>query len=265
MISAPFWDRENLAHSGCRCAFTAAGPPSSGLLPLRPRERPRYSLVPTSICRLIVACVLLAHSQASEVQLAPQAPSIHARPFCVGRSLRRARRPPKAPPRATKGRLEPRTAPPVPGLRESYRGELRGTRTQTRITPHASASAPRPTAPARTASRSLQQTPPPPPIHKMAAGPLRRSAFQKGRDGVVDVTEETAQAHRRFRAISRKLPGFVARRALRTSPASGGRLWRWNRYGLGLAPHCGTWCKLLHFFKPLRKEIIPTSDDCFEN
>lgn len=55
--------------------------------------------------------------------------------------LRRAPRPPKAPPRATKGRLEPRTAPPVPELRESYRGELRGTRTQSRVTPQESASA----------------------------------------------------------------------------------------------------------------------------
>lgn len=49
-------------------------------------------------------------------------PAAKPRPFCVGRSLRRARRPPKAPPRATKGRLEPRTAPPVPGCR-SLTGE----------------------------------------------------------------------------------------------------------------------------------------------
>lgn len=117
----------------------------------------------------------------------PRPPAAMPQPFCVGRSLRRAPRPPKAPPRATKGRLEPRTAPPVPGLRESYRGELRGTRTQTRVTPRASASAPRSTAPARTASRSPKQPPPPSPLHKMAAGPLNISAFQKRRDSVVDV------------------------------------------------------------------------------
>lgn len=179
-----------------RPLVTQLWPPSSGLLPLRSRGRPHYSLVPTSVCRLILSCVLLTHSQASEAQVAPQAPLQPCPgPFCVGRSLRRARRPPKAPPRATKGRLEPRTAPPVPGLRESYRGELRGTRTQTRVTPRASASAPRPTAPARTAFRSLQQPPPPSLFHKMAASPLSGSRFQKGRDGAVDVTDGTAQAH----------------------------------------------------------------------
>lgn len=162
----------------------AAGPPSSGLLPLRPRGRPRYSLVPTSVRRLILSCVLLAHTQASEAQVAPQGPHSRARPFCVGRSLPRARRPPKAPPRATKGRLEPRTAPPVPGLRESYRGVLRGTRTQTRVTPRASASAPRPTAPARTALRSLQQ-----PSHhhlcRFTKWPPARSAGPRSRRGGV--------------------------------------------------------------------------------
>lgn len=127
------------------------------------------------------------------------------RPFSVGRSLRRAPRPPKAPPRATKGRLEPRTAPPVPRLRESYRGELRGTRTQTRVTPRASASAPRSVAPARTASRSPEQPPPLSPLHKMAAGPLRSSAFQKGRDGMVDVTGRGGAAQ--ARGGSRVAPG----------------------------------------------------------
>lgn len=154
----------------------------------RPPGRPRYALVPTLVGRLILSCVRLALLRPQRHKWRPRPPAAMPRPFCVGRSLQRARRPPKAPPQATKGRLEPRTAPPVPGLRESYPGELRGTRTQTRVTPRASASAPRPTAPARMASRSPQQSPPPSPLHKMAAGPLSGSPFQKGRDGVVGVT-----------------------------------------------------------------------------
>lgn len=176
---------------------------------------------------------------------------------CGGR--RGLRRPPKAPPQATKGRLEPRTAPPVPGLRESYRGELRGTWTQTRVTPRASAFAPRPTAPARTASRSPQEPPPPPPLHKMAAGPLCSSRFQKGRDKVVYVMGGTAQAHWGFRAypgncrcLGREKLRVLCMRLLRMSPAL--REWRWAAKWIQYLarPLSARLCKLLHFLKLLQ-------------
>lgn len=110
---------ENLAHSGCRCVFTAipvssqaAGPPSSGLLPLRPRGRPPYGLVPTSVCRLILSCVLPAASQASKAQAAPQAPPQPCRdPFVWGArcgGLGGLRRPRPGPPRGGSSPAQPR-------------------------------------------------------------------------------------------------------------------------------------------------------------
>lgn len=90
---------------------------------LSPLQGPRQGLVSTSVCRLILwhsPGILRGHRGAGGT---PR-PSQFAPTLCVGRSLRRAQRPPKAPPRGTYGRLEPRTAPPVQGLRESYRGEL---------------------------------------------------------------------------------------------------------------------------------------------
>lgn len=65
-----------------------------------------------------------ASSEAPERERRPRTPAAPPRPFVLGargRGLRGLGRPrPEAPRR----RLEPRTAPPVPGLRESYRGEL---------------------------------------------------------------------------------------------------------------------------------------------
>lgn len=72
--------------------------------------RPHFGMQAHPLLR--PSCSLSGFKGASS---SPGPPAAMPRPFCVGRSLRRARRPPKAPPRATKGRLEPRTAPPVPG------------------------------------------------------------------------------------------------------------------------------------------------------
>lgn len=193
----------------------------------------------------------------------PKTPAAKPRPFCVGRSLRRAPRPPKAPPRTTKGRLEPRTAPPVPELQESYQRELRGTRTQTRVTPRASASAPRPAAPARTASRSPEQPTPSSPLHKMAAGPLSSSPFQKGRGGVTDVTGRGGASALSISESSRKLPLFLVRslRRLRTSSAFRGAtlldgicssIWRLGSSSYFFSSFCE------------RRKILPTLQNCFE-
>lgn len=196
--------KENLAHSGRRCAFTAipvnsqaAGPPNCGLLPLRPRGRPPYGLVPTSVCRLILSCVLPASSQASKAQGAPQAlphPGSQAATLLCGALAAAGSEASEGPAPGHQGAARAPHSPARSGLQESYRGELRGTRTQTRVTPRASASAPRPTAPARTASRSPLQPPPLSPLHKMAASPLSSSAFQKGRDGMETSGGGEAQA-----------------------------------------------------------------------
>lgn len=207
---------ENLTHSGCRCVFTAipvssqaAGPPSCGFLPLRPRGRPHYGLVPT-VCRLILSCVLPASSQASKAQTAPQDPRSHAATLLCGALAAAGSEASEGPAPGHQGAARAPHSPARSGLRESYRGELRGTRTQTRVTPRASASAPRPTAPARTASRSPQQPPPLSPLHKMADSPLSSSAFQQGRDGVM-----TSRTARRKRA-----------EVLGQSAGSCGYLWR---------------------------------------
>lgn len=227
IISAPRESIENLVHLECsvfslQFPFLCGplGHPALASSPLRRPGRPRYGLEPSSVGRPSSPVSFLHPLRTERLKWRPKTPSAKPRPFCVGRSLRRAPRPPKAPPRA-KGRLEPRTAPPVPGLQESYRRELRGTRTQTRVTPRASASAPRPAAPARTASRSPEQPPPSSPLHKMAAGPLRSSAFQKGRGRVADVTGRSGASGLSISGNSRKLPVFLVRslRRLRTSSA----------------------------------------------
>lgn len=80
--------------------------------PLRPRSHFGTQIPP------------LSSSEAAERERSPRTPAARPRPFvwgARGRGLRGLGRPrPEAPRR----RLEPRTAPPVPGLRESYRGEL---------------------------------------------------------------------------------------------------------------------------------------------
>lgn len=92
-------------------------PAVCGLLPLRPR-----GVLPRAPSPLRYAgssssslASFLHPLRIQRRKRLPRPPAAMPRPFCVGRSQRRARRPPKAPPRATKGRLEPRTAPPVPG------------------------------------------------------------------------------------------------------------------------------------------------------
>lgn len=256
IISAPRESIENLVHLECsvfslQFPFLCGplGHPALASSPLRRPGRPRYGLGPSSVGRPSSLVSFLNPLRTERPKWRPKTPSAKPRPFCVGRSLRRAPRPPKAPPRA-KGRLEPRTAPPVPGLQESYRRELRGTRTQTRVTPRASASAPRPAAPARTASRSPEQ-PPPSPLHKMAAGPLRSSAFQKGRGRVTDVTGRSGASGLSISGSSRKLPVFLVRslRRLRTSSA-----FRGATLPDGISSCLALGFKQFLLFEPLRKE-----------
>lgn len=124
----------------------------------------------------------------------PRPPRSHAATLLCGALAAAGSEASEGPAPGHQGAARAPHSPARSGLRESYRGELRGTRTQTRVTPRASASAPRPTAPARTASRSPQQPPPLSPLHKMADSPLSGSAFQKGRDGMETSRGGAAQA-----------------------------------------------------------------------
>ena len=191
---------ENLAHSGCRCVFTAipvssqaAGPPSCGLLPQTTGAsslwpRPHFGMQAYPLLR--PSCILSGFKGAHG---APS-PRSHAATLLCGALAAAGSEASEGPAPGHQGAARAPHSPARSGLRESYRGELRGTRTQTRVTPRASASAPRPTAPARTASRSPQQPPPLSPLHKMADSPLGSSAFQQGRDGVVTSRGGAAQA-----------------------------------------------------------------------
>lgn len=182
---------ENLAHAGCRYAFTAAGPPNSGL-PLRPQV-----VLPPASSPLQEAgsSSLASFWKTLRIQGCKWRPAVIPDPFVWGArggGLRGLRRPRPGP-----GHQGAARAPHSPAS-SGAAGVLPG-RTARHPNPEPSYSPrerlrPRPTAPTRTAFRSLQQLPPPSPLHKMAAGPLRRSAFQKGRDWVV-----TSRARRRKR------------------------------------------------------------------
>lgn len=187
--SAPFGSMENLAHAGCRYAFTAAGPPNSGL-PLRPqvvlppaspplRKQAHRLLRPSGRLSGFRGASGGQQSYPTLLCGAPAAAGSEASEGPAPGHQGAARAPHSPASSGAAGVLPGRTARhPNPEPSYSPRERLR----------------PRPTAPTRTAFRSLQQPPPPSPLHKMAADPLRRSAFQKGRGWVV-----TSRARRRKR------------------------------------------------------------------
>ncbi|MEJ1278977.1 hypothetical protein NN561_009903 [Cricetulus griseus] len=156
----------------------------------RPPGRPRYGLEPTAARRLHLS----RPRRPQSVSGTPGPPQPRRDPLCRVLAAAGSEAWEGPAPRHRGGGSSPAQPRPFRGCGSLTGESLRGTRTQTRVTPRASASAPRPTAPARTASRSPLQPAPPMPPHKMAARPLGGSASQEGAGRRCDVTRWETQA-----------------------------------------------------------------------
>lgn len=98
----------------------------------------------------------------------------------------------------------------------------------------------------------------------MAAGPLRSSAFQKGRGGVTDVTGRSGASGLSISGSSRKLPVFLVRRSLRRLRTS--FAFRAATLLDGIRSSIWRLGSSSFFFSSLceRRKILPTSQNCFE-